>query len=371
MANYDYLIVGSGLFGSIFAYEATKRGKKCLVVEKRDHIGGNCYTEKVDGINIHKYGPHIFHTNNKTIWNYVNQFAEFNNFICQPKAFNNGRLYSLPFNLNTINEIYGYKTPQEAIQLLKSFEISYGVKKKDGNDESLEDFCVKSVGPEIYNLLIKDYTEKQWGVSCSKLPSSIIKRLPIRTKFNNNYFNDRYQGIPIGGYTQIFEKLLENIKVEFNCDYIENKQKLESIANKIVYTGSLDELFNYELGQLDYRSLKFEHERIAVNDFQGNAVINYTSKKQPYTRIVEHKHFEGGDELSYTIITKEYSIKYNSNKLERFYPIENIHNRNLYNQYFNMVDSSKYILGGRLAEYRYYDMHQVIGSALSAIKKYE
>lgn len=365
MANYDYLIVGSGLFGSVFAHEATKRGKRCLVIEKREHIGGNCYTENIEGINIHKYGPHIFHTNNKRIWDYINQFAEFNNFIYQPKAFNKGKIYSLPFNLNTINEIYGYKTPEEAIRLFDSFKSAAKLGGK--KDESLQDFCVKNVGWEIYELLIKGYTEKQWGKSCSELPASIIKRLPIRFTFDNNYFNDKYQGIPIGGYTQIFEKLLDRIDVKFNCDFIQNKQELGKIAEKVVYTGSLDSLFNYELGKLEYRGLKFETERLKANNHQGVAVINNTEKHIPYTRICEHKHFEFGDKLSHTLITKEYPIKPNSEN-DRFYPIEIVENIELHNRYKKLLPA-KYIAGGRLAEYKYYDMHQIIGSALALISR--
>lgn len=352
--NYDYVIVGSGLFGSIFAYEMTKRSKKCLVLEKRAHIGGNCYTENIKGINIHKYGPHIFHTNNRQIWDYINQFTKFNNFICSPKANYKGNLYSLPFNLNTLYEIYGIKTPQEAKNFIKEAP----------NCDSLENYAISRLGNKMYEILVKDYTEKQWGKPCSELPSSILKRLPVRTTFNNNYFNDQYQGIPIGGYTQIFEKLLNGIEVKLNFDFLEAKNDFNN--SKIVYTGSLDSLFGYDLGKLEYRGLRFEAQEVQTNDYQGCAVVNYTDKT-PFTRICEHKHFEFGDNLPYSIITKEYPIK-PANENERYYPIEIQENLTLYNQYKERVQSN-YTLGGRLAEYKYYDMHQIIGSALNLVKK--
>lgn len=358
---YDYLIVGTGIFGSVFAYEANKIGKKVLVLEKRNHIGGNCYTEKIEEINIHKYGPHIFHTNDKRIWDYINQFAEFNNFVNRPKVNFLGNIYSFPINLFTLYQLWGTSTPQEAKKKLDQVKII------NNNPQNLEDWILSQVGEEIYEKFIKGYTTKQWGRHPKELPSSIIKRLPIRLTFDDNYFNDKFQGIPIGGYTQIFEKMLSGIEVITNVDFLKDKNYFESKAKKIIYTGKIDELFEYSYGQLEYRSLKFENE-ILAGDFQGNAVVNYTEENIPYTRICEHKHFEFGQQEK-TLITREYPDKYDINKVP-YYPIGDEKNIELYNKYKNLTENeNRYILGGRLAEYKYYDMHQILASALVKIKK--
>lgn len=359
--KYDYLIVGSGLFGSIFAYEAKKSGKRVVVLEKRNHIGGNCYTENIDGINIHKYGPHIFHTNNKKIWEYINQFAEFNHFIHRPKVNYNNKIYSFPINLFTLYQLWGVSTPKDAIERLeKEKRIAHS------NDDNLEDWIISNVGEEIYEIFIKGYTEKQWGRSAKNLPSSIIKRIPIRLTYEDNYFFDKYQGIPIGGYTQIFEKLLDGIEV-IQSDFFSDRKYYESIAHKIIYTGKIDELFDYEHGKLSYRSLRFEHESFD-GDFQGNAIVNYTSRDIPFTRITEHKHFEFNNNCK-SIITKEFPEEYCGSNIP-YYPISDTQNIKIYNMYRDKIKTiPKYILGGRLAEYKYYDMHQVIGSALNCWSK--
>jgi len=359
---YDYLIIGSGLFGSICAYELNKKNKKCLVIEKRKHIGGNCYTENKEGINIHKYGPHIFHTSNEKIWNYINQFAKFNNFINRPKAKYKNSIYSFPINLFTISQIYGVSTPEEAEKKLKEVAI------KNDNPKNLEEWILSQVGYEIYEKFIKGYTTKQWGRKPSELPASIIKRLPIRFNYDDNYFNDTYQGIPIGGYTQIFNKLLENIEVKINCDYLEDKKFFDKIAKKIIYSGPLDVFYNYKFGKLNYRSLDFKTERVQISDFQGNAIINYTESEIPYTRIVEHKHFEFKS-TNFTYITKEYPLEYLNNS-EPYYPINDLKNNEIYHKYKEIANKEKkFIFGGRLAEYKYYDMHQIIGSAINACLK--
>jgi UDP-galactopyranose mutase len=358
---YNYIIVGSGLFGSIFAHEAHKRGKKILVLEKRTHIGGNCYTEKIEGINFHKYGPHIFHTSDEKIWSYINQFAKFNNYVNRPKVNFEGTIYSFPINLFTLHHLWGVKTPKEAQDKLEKVKI------KNDNPQNLEEWILSQVGEEIYEKFIKGYTTKQWGRDPKELPTSIIKRLPIRLNFDDNYFNDKYQGIPEGGYTQIFEKFLCGIEVKLNTDFFEDKNYWESVSEKIVFTGKIDQLYNYQYGKLEYRSLKFETE-IHDGDYQGNAVVNYTSKDVPYTRICEHKHFEFGKQEK-TIITKEYPDSYDDTKVP-YYPIGDEANNKIYKQYYNLNEQqNKYILGGRLAEYKYYDMHQIIGSALHAVKK--
>jgi UDP-galactopyranose mutase len=359
---YDFLVVGSGLFGSIFSYEAKKIGKKILILEKRNHIGGNCYTEKIENINVHKYGPHIFHTNDKRLWDYVNKFANFNNFVNRPKVSYEEKLFSFPINLFTLYQLWNVKTPKEAEEKLLK------VKVKIDNPSNLEEWVLSQVGEEIYEIFIKDYTMKQWGRDPKNLPASIIKRLPIRLNFDDNYFFDKYQGIPEGGYTQIFEKLLEGIEVFTNVNFFDNKTYWEKISNKIIFTGKIDELYDYRFGELEYRSLKFENE-IHTGDFQGNAVINYTSKNVPYTRICEHKHFEFGKQEK-TIITKEYPEVYDSTKIP-YYPVSDLKNVEIYKKYKNLENfDKKYILGGRLAEYKYYDMHQIIASALQACKKY-
>lgn len=358
---YDYLIVGSGLFGSVFAHEAKKKGYKCLVVEKRDHIGGNIYTYELEGINIHRYGAHIFHTSNKEAWDYINQFATFNNFVNSPIAFYKDELYNLPFNMNTFSKMWGIRTPQEAEKIIS--EQRKEVKKI----ENLEDQAISLVGRDIYEKLIKGYTEKQWGRSCTELPPEIIKRLPVRYTYNNNYFNDIYQGIPIGGYTQIIEKLLDGIEVRLNTDFCKEKEELSKIANKILYTGALDAYFDYSLGNLQYRSEKFELERLEEENHQGVAVVNYTEREVPYTRIIEHKHFENSSS-PVTYISKEYPVDY-SETGEPYYPINDKVNTELYNKYRELAkNDDNLLLGGRLALYSYFDMDKTIIAALELVK---
>lgn len=364
--KYDYLIVGSGLFGAISAYELTKKGYKCLVIEKRNHIGGNCYTEEIEGINVHKYGAHIFHTNDKRIWEYVNDLVEFNRYTNSPVAINNGKLYNLPFNMNTFYELWGVKTPAEAQAKIAEQTEKY----KDITPKNLEEQALKLVGDDIYNILIKEYTEKQWGVKATELPAFIIKRLPVRLTFDNNYFNDKYQGIPIGGYTKIFEKLLEGIEVRLETDFFENRIEFEQLTEKIIYTGPVDRFFDYRFGKLNYRSLRFENEILDIENYQGNAVVNYTSHEEKFTRIIEHKHFEYGTQPK-TYITREYPDTWDESK-EAYYPINDDKNTEIYNLYKKEVGTlDNVIFGGRLAEYKYYDMHQVIGSALSKMDKIE
>lgn len=364
MKNFDYLIVGAGFFGAISAYELTKKGYKCLVIEKRNHIAGNCYTENIEGINVHKYGAHIFHTNDKEIWEYVNALVEFNRYTNSPVAINNGKLYNLPFNMNTFYQIWGVKTPKEAEEKIAEQTAKY----KDITPENLEEQALKLVGDDIYKLLIKEYTEKQWGVKATDLPSFIIKRLPVRFTFDNNYFNDKYQGIPIGGYTKIFEKLLEGIEVRLETDFFENRAYYEALAENIIYTGPIDKFFNYEAGKLNYRSLKFENETLETDNFQGNAVVNYTSHEVSFTRIIEHKHFEFGTQEK-TVVTKEYPQDWEEG-LEPYYPVNDDANNAIYNAYKKKSESlDNVIFGGRLAEYKYYDMHQIVGSALAKMKK--
>ena len=364
LKKYDYLIVGAGFYGAVSAYELKKKGYKCLVIEKRNHIGGNCYTETVDGINVHKYGAHIFHTNDREIWEYVNQLVEFNRYTNSPVAINNGKLYNLPFNMNTFYQIWGVRTPKEAVDKIAEQTEKY----KDVNPQNLEEQALKLVGDDIYNILIKEYTEKQWGMKATELPAFIIKRLPIRFTFDNNYFNDTYQGVPIGGYTKIFEKLLEETEVLLKTDFFANREYFEALAEKIIYTGPIDKFFDYEAGKLNYRSLRFENESLDIENFQGNAVVNYTSHEEAFTRIIEHKHFEFGTQKK-TVITKEYPQDWNEN-LEPYYPVNDSVNNKIYSEYKKKADAlEKVIFGGRLAEYKYYDMHQIIGSALSKMKK--
>lgn len=361
--KYDYLIVGSGLFGSVFAHEATKKGKKCLVIDKRKHIGGNIYTENIEGINVHKYGAHIFHTNDKKLWDYVNQFADFNQFVNSPLSLSKGKLYNLPFNMNTFYQLWGESNPIKVKAIIDEQIEKYGSK----DPQNLEEQALSLVGKDIYETLIKEYTEKQWGRKATELPAFIIKRLPVRFTFDNNYFNDRYQGIPIGGYTKIIEGLLKEVEVLLNTDFCENREYFENIANKIVFTGKIDEYFNYQFGQLEYRSLRFENEILDSDNFQGNAVINYNDSEYPYTRIIEHKHFEFGKQPK-TVVTKEYPENWTAEK-EAYYPINDEKNQAIYAQYKALEEKSKTIFGGRLAEYKYYDMHQIVASALTKASK--
>ena len=359
---YDYLIVGSGLFGSTFAYEMNKAGKKCLVIESKEHIAGNCYTENKDGINIHTYGPHVFHTNDEKIWKWINQFTEFHLYKHSPKVKYQDKVYSFPINLMTLNQIWGVKTPEEAKAKLEEVRV------KNDNPKNLEEWILSQVGEDIYNTFIKGYTQKQWEKHPKELPTFIIKRLPIRTNFDDNYFFDKYQGIPIGGYTQIFEKLLAGIEVRLNTDYFSNKEYFNSIAKKIVFTGKIDEFYDYQFGELEYRTLKFVNEKHEIEDYQGCSIVNYTEYDIPYTRITEHKHFENSNS-KVTWITKEYSSKYKKGDIP-YYPINDEKNNKIYNQYKELSSKDENIIfGGRLAEYKYYDMHQIIGSALSKIKK--
>ena len=358
--KYDYLIVGAGLFGSTFAYEMSKRGFKCLVIDRRYHIGGNVYCENVNGINVHKYGAHIFHTSNKDTWNYVNQFCEFNNFVNSPIANYKGELYNLPFNMNTFTKLWkDVITPTDALKkiLMQRAEL-------EGKEPSnLEEQAISLVGRDIYEKLIKGYTEKQWGRNCKDLPAFIIKRLPVRFTFNNNYFNDRYQGIPIGGYNVIIEKMLEKCDVELGVDYLSDREKYNKMADKILYTGMIDEFYDYKFGHLDYRTLKFETELLSIDNFQGNAVVNYTSSEVPYTRIIEHKHFEFSDAPG-TIITREYPSEWKPGD-EAFYPVNDSKNMELFDKYRELADKeTKVIFGGRLGNYKYYDMDKVIEEAL-------
>ena len=363
--SYDYLIVGAGLFGSIFAHEATKRGKKCLVIEKRDHIGGNCYTQNVEGINVHKYGAHIFHTSNKTVWNYIQQFAEFNRFTNSPVARYKDELYSLPFNMLTFNKMWGVITPQEAEAKIKE-QIA---KENITDPQNLEEQAISLVGRDIYEKLIKGYTEKQWGRKCTELPAFIIKRLPVRYTYDNNYFYDTYQGIPIGGYTGIFERMLDGIEVKLNIDFFAEREHYENLAEKIVFTGMIDEYFGYQFGKLEYRSLHFDNEVLDMPNYQGNAVVNYTEAEVPYTRIIEHKHFEYGTQPK-TVITREHSKEYQEGD-EPYYPINDQRNNELYAQYKTLADNTpNVIFGGRLAQYKYFDMHNIIAEALECVEQH-
>ncbi len=373
MKSYDYLIVGSGLFGAIFAYEANKKGKKCLVIDKRLHIGGNIYTENIEGINVHKYGAHIFHTSNKEVWKYINQFAEFNRYTNSPVARYKDELYNMPFNMNTFNKLWGVFTPQEAKQKIEEEKKASGIIEP----KNLEEQAISLVGKTIYEKLVKGYTEKQWGQKATELPSFIIKRLPVRFIYDNNYFNDIYQGIPMGGYTKIIEKMLDGIEVRLNCDFFENREELENLADKIIFTGPIDRFYDYKFGELEYRSVRFETEILDVENYQGNAVVNYTEYEVPYTRIIEHKHFEYGQSLgklpegnakTKTIISREYSDKWNREK-EPYYPINNEKNNNLYEKYKEYSKRDKNVIfGGRLGEYKYYDMDKVIEQALNCVR---
>ena len=364
MKKYDYVIVGSGLFGACFAYEMSKIGKKCLVIEKRSHIGGNIYTEVMDGIPVHKYGAHIFHTSNKDIWNYINQFAEFNNYVNSPIAKYNNELYNMPFNMNTFTKLWGdVITPSDAKR-----KILEERKEVEGIEiTNLEEQAISLVGRTIYEKLVKGYTEKQWGRDCKDLPAFIIKRLPVRFTFNNNYFNDRYQGIPIGGYTKIIESMLADCDVILNVDYLKEKEKYDGLADKVLYTGMIDEYFGYKLGHLEYRSLKFEMEKLDIDNYQGNAVVNYTDRMTPFTRIIEHKHFEFLDTPT-TIITREYPSEWQVG-MEAYYPVNDEKNNELYASYKMLADQEKKVLfGGRLGSYKYYDMDKVLMAALELVE---
>lgn len=360
--KYDFLIVGAGLYGAIFAHEATKRGKHCLVIDKRDHVAGNIYCENVEGINVHKYGAHIFHTSNKQIWDYVNSFVEFNRYTNSPVANYKGEMYNLPFNMNTFYQLWKVKTPAEAKTKIAEQVALTGIVEP----QNLEEQALSLVGSDIYYKLIKDYTEKQWGRKATELPAFIIKRLPVRFTYDNNYFNDKYQGIPIGGYTKIIEKMLEGIEVRTKVDYFDDKENLNSLADSIVYTGMIDQYYDYQFGTLEYRSLRFENEVHDCENYQGNAVVNYTDSTTPYTRIIEHKHFEFGTQEK-TVVTKEFSQEW-TKKDEPYYPVNDDRNDQLFKKYKDLAKKeSNVIFGGRLADYKYYDMHHVVGIALKKI----
>ena len=363
--RYDYIIVGAGLFGAVSARQLTDAGYKCLVIDKRTHIAGNCYTEEKEGVQIHMYGPHIFHTNNKKVWDYVNRFAEFNNYSNRPKVSYKGKMYSFPINLMTLQQIWGISLPEEAEHVLKQDTAPY---IKDHYD-NLEEKALSMVGKQLYEIFFKGYTTKQWGKDPKELPASIINRIPVRTTFNDRYFNDKYEGIPVKGYTALFEKLLEGIDRELGVDYLERRAEFDLRANKkVIYTGPIDEFFDYSKGELEWRSLRFEQHTVKRSDVQGNAIINYTDVEVPHTRITEHKHFTPDIKTDNSIVTKEYPQDWDKTK-EKYYPVNDDHNTEVYRAYKKMIDKQKFIFGGRLAEYKYYDMHQVIASALHATKK--
>ena len=367
--NYNYLIVGSGLYGATIAQQAKKAGKSVLVIDKRPNVGGNIYTEKVEGINVHKYGAHIFHTNNKEVWDYVTSFVDFNRFTNSPVANYKGELYSMPFNMYTFNKMWGVVTPEEA-----AAKIEEQKKEITGEPKNLEEQAISLVGRDIYEKLVKGYTEMQWGRDCKDLPAFIIKRLPVRLTFDNNYFNALYQGIPIGGYTKLIEKMLEGIEVRLNVDYLENKEELDKLAEKVIYTGPIDAYFDYKLGTLEYRSVRFENEILDKPNFQGNAAVNYTDRETPWTRIIEHKWFEfgkdeNGNDLPKTVISREYSSEWKLGD-EPYYPVNDAKNSTLYEQYKALAEAEdNVIFGGRLGEYKYYDMDKTIEVALAAAKK--
>lgn len=361
---YDYLIVGAGLFGAVFAHEAYKKGRTCLVIDKRNNIGGNIYTESTEGINVHKYGAHIFHTSDKQIWDYVNRFAEFNNYINSPVAVYKDELYNLPFNMNTFSRMWNIRTPEQARKIIASQIADLGITEP----HNLEEQALSLVGRDVYEKLIKGYTEKQWGRDCRELPAFIIKRLPLRFVYDNNYFNDRYQGIPIGGYTAIIEKMLEGIDVRTGTDYFDFIRDNKDIARKTIFTGMIDEYYGYCYGPLQYRSVRFETEVLDCENYQGNAVVNYTDREVPYTRIIEHKHFEFGKQPK-TVISREYSSEWKQG-MEPYYPVNNEENNALYEKYRELADKeSNVIFGGRLGQYKYYDMDKVIAAALECAGK--
>lgn len=359
--RYDYLIVGAGLYGAVFAHEMKKRGKSCLVLEKRDHIAGNIYCENVEDIHVHKYGAHIFHTSNKDVWNYVNQFAEFNNYVNSPVARYKGEVYNMPFNMNTFAKMWNIATPKEA-----AAKIEAQRREISGEPRNLEEQAVSLVGRDIYEKLVKGYTEKQWGRDCKDLPAFIIRRLPVRFTYNNNYFNDRFQGIPMGGYTGMVEKMLEGIEVKLGVNYLDNREKWNAMADRIVYTGPVDAYFCYSLGELEYRSVRFETEILDEENYQGNAVVNYTERDIPYTRIIEHKHFEFGTQPK-TVISREYPSEWQPGE-EPYYPINDEKNSALYERYKKLAEAEENVVfGGRLGEYKYYDMDKVIEAALEKV----
>ena len=363
--KYDYLIVGAGLFGAVFAYEATKKGEKCLVIDKRDHIAGNIYTKETENINVHQYGAHIFHTSDRKIWDYVNSFADFNNYINSPVAVYKDELYNLPFNMNTFSKMWNIKTPSEAKAIIEKQIEELNITEP----QNLEEQALSLVGTDVYEKLIKGYTEKQWGRNCKELPAFIIKRLPLRFTYDNNYFNDRYQGIPIGGYTKIVEKMLEGSDVLLDTDYFEFIKDNEGIADKVLFTGMIDEYYDFCYGHLEYRTVRFETEVLDCDNYQGNAVVNYTDREVPYTRIIEHKHFEFGKQEK-TIISREYSTEWEPG-MEPYYPVNNERNNDLFEKYKALADKEeKVIFGGRLGNYKYYDMDKVIIAALEAVEKY-
>lgn len=367
--KYNYLIVGTGLYGAVFAYEAKKKGKSVLVIDKRPNIAGNVYTEEIEGINVHKYGAHIFHTNNKEVWDYVNQFAHFNRFTNSPVANYHGELYSLPFNMFTFNKMWGVVTPKEAAERIEAQKKAAGITEP----KNLEEQAISLVGTDIYEKLIKGYTEKQWGRPCTELPSFIIKRLPVRFTFDNNYFNALYQGIPMGGYTKMIANMLDGIEVRLGVDYLENKKELDSQADKVIYTGAIDSYFGFKLGALEYRSVRFDTEILNQSNFQGNAAVNYTDVETPWTRIIEHKWFEfgkdsEGNDLPKTVISREYSSEWKPGD-EPYYPVNDDKNGRLYEEYKKLAEAEdKVVFGGRLGEYKYYDMDAVIASALEMCK---
>ncbi|ETY74864.1 UDP-galactopyranose mutase [Lactiplantibacillus fabifermentans] len=369
MSKYDYLVVGAGLFGAVFAHEAALRGKHVKVIEKRSHVAGNIYTKEIDGIQVHQYGAHIFHTSDKQIWDYVNQFAEFNRYTNSPVANYKGHMYNLPFNMNTFSELWGVRTPAEA---KAKIQAQKDAAKLAGEPKNLEEQAISLIGTDIYEKLVKGYTEKQWGQKATDLPAFIIRRLPVRYTFDNNYFNDTYQGIPIGGYTQIVEKMLDHpeIDVETGVDFFADKDQYLQDYPKVIFTGMIDQYFNYQLGELEYRSLRFESEELDIDNYQGNAVINYTDAETPFTRIIEHKHFEfGKGDSDKTVITREYPADWHRGD-EPYYPVNNKKNNALYKRYATLANQEKQVVfGGRLGQYRYYDMHQVIHAALVLVNQ--
>lgn len=363
MKKYDYVLVGSGLFSGVFAYLAKQKGKSCLVIEKRNHVGGNIYCEEVEGINVHTYGAHIFHTSNKQVWQFVNELAEFNRYTNSPVANYKGEMYNMPFNMNTFSKMWGISTPAEAKKMIDRQRQSV-----TGEPKNLEEQAISLVGTDIYQKLIKGYTEKQWGRDCKELPSFIIKRLPVRYTYDNNYFNDLYQGIPIGGYNVIIDKLFEGIEIRTGVDYLEDKEHYDSLGETVVYTGTIDGYYGYQFGKLEYRSLKFDTETLDMDNYQGVAVVNYTEREIPYTRIIEHKHFEFGTQPK-TVVTKEYSVAW-SEGMEPYYPVNDERNQELYQKYQKLAkEESHVIFGGRLAEYKYYDMDKVIESAMKIFSR--
>lgn len=362
--KYDYLIVGAGLYGAVMAHELHKRGKRCLVIDRRDHIAGNIYCEEMEGIHVHKYGAHIFHTSNRQIWEYMNQFAEFNHYVNSPIAVYKDELYNLPFNMNTFSKMWGIRTPQEAKEMIAKQVQEAGIT----DPKNLEEQCLSLVGRDVFEKLVKGYTEKQWGRDCRELPAFIIRRLPVRFTYDNNYFNDRYQGIPIGGYTAIAERMLEGMEVRTNTDYFAFRKENPDIADQTIFTGMIDEYFGYRLGALEYRSVRFETEVLDCDNYQGNAVVNYTEKEIPYTRIIEHKHFEFGTQEK-TVISREYSSEWKVG-MEPYYPVNDERNSRLYAEYRKLADAEDdVIFGGRLGSYRYYDMDKVVEAALQAVRE--